>query len=300
MRLSQLQLLIHLASEGSLRAAAARMHLTQPALTKALRALEAEFGAPLVQRLPRGVRLTAVGEQVAARAARALRKIERAHEDVAWHLQDSLGSVTLGVSPVAGTLLTPGAVLRFQSRWPRVHIHLVDALYPRSLTQVRAGEIDIAVGLLPAEGAGHDVVAHPLMLSQDVIAARADHPLAGAKRLADLGAARWILIGPRGGPGDPRHLRLPARGLPEPEVTLTSESFPTLLALIQNLDLVAVMPRRFVAQYGARLNLVALPIEEPLTQTTIHALHRAEAPLSGAVERMLDALKQEAAEVGAT
>jgi DNA-binding transcriptional LysR family regulator len=297
MRLNQLQLLLNLASEGSLRAAAARMHLTQPALTKALRALEAEFGALLVQRLPKGVRLTAIGEQVAARAARVLREIERAREDVAWHLQDSLGSVTLGVSPVAGTLLMPGVVKRFQARWPGVQIHIVDTLYPRSLQLVRAGEVDIAIGPLPPEGIGHDVTAHALMLSQDVIAARSDHPLAGSRRLADLAGARWILMGPRGGPGDPRHLRLPARGMPEPEVTLTSESFPTLLALMGDADLVAVMPRRFVAQFGSRLNLAALPIEDTLTQTTIHALHRAETPLPAAVERMLDGLRQEAAEL---
>lgn len=299
MRLQQLQLLLNLGSEGSLRAAAVRMNLTQPALTKALRSLEEEFGAPLVQRLPKGVRLTAVGEQVASHAARALREIERAREDVAWHLQDTQGSVTLGVSPVAGTLLTPGAVMRYQARWPRVRIHVVDTLYPRSLQLVRAGEVDIAVGPLPVEGTGRDVVAHPLMLSQDVVAAREGHPLAKARRLADLAEARWILMGPRGGPGDPRHLKLSARGLPEPDVTLTSESFPTLLALMQSMDLVAVMPRRFVTLFGARLNLMALPVEEALTQTTIHALHRAETPLAGAVERMLDGLKQEAAELGA-
>ena len=82
MRLMHLQLLRAIAQTGSLRAAAEAMHLSQPALTKALRQLEMEFGAALVVRSSRGARLAPAGELLAARAdvQRAVR--ERTRENL--------------------------------------------------------------------------------------------------------------------------------------------------------------------------------------------------------------------------
>jgi LysR family transcriptional regulator, regulator of abg operon len=299
MRLQHLHLLLSLAQSGSLRASAQLLNVTQPALTKALRQLEDEFGAALVLRSPKGVRLTPVGELLAARAATVVRELARAREEVAWHTQPAQASIALGVSPVAGILLTPGAVARFNARWPQVRIRVVDALYPRSLAQLRSGELDLAVGPLPAEGPGRDVLAQPLMASQDVIVARRGHPLARSRHLADLADARWVLTGPAGGPGDPVHLPFEALGLPRARVVLECESFSTLLALMPTLDLVGVMPRGFVERYGPRMGLVALPIDDPLPQTVIHVLSRADTPLTLPAQRLLDALVQEAREVQA-
>ena len=300
MRLQHLHLLLALAQSGSLRASAQLLNVTQPALTKALRQLEEEFGTALVLRSPKGARLTPAGELLAARAGTVVRELARAREEVAWHTQHAQASITLGVSPVAGILLTPGTVARFNARWPQVRIRVVDTLYPRSLAQLRSGELDLAVGPLPAEGPGGDMLAQPLMASQDVIVARRGHPLIHSRRLADLTDASWVLTGPTGGPGDPVHLPFEALGLPHAQVALECESFSTLLALMPTLDLVGVMPLGFVERYGPRMGLVALPIEDPLPRTMIQVLSRADTPLTLPAQRLLDALVQEAREVQAS
>ena len=297
MRLQHLHLLLALAQSGSLRASAQLLNVTQPALTKALRQLEEEFGTALVLRSPKGVRLTSAGELLAARAGTVVRELARAREEVAWHTQHAQASITLGVSPVAGILLAPGTVARFNARWPQVRICLVDTLYPRSLAQLRSGELDLAVGPLPAEGAGRDMLAHPLMASQNVIVVRRGHPLIRSRRLADLTDASWVLTGPAGGPGDPVHLPFDALGLPHCKIALECESFSTLLALMPTLDLVGVMPLGFVERYGPRMGLVALPIEDLLPRTMIQVLSRADTPLTLPAQRLLDALVQEAREV---
>jgi DNA-binding transcriptional LysR family regulator len=294
MKIQHLQLLLKLAEAGSLRAAAEQMHVTQPALTKALRQLEDEFGVQLVLRSAKGVRLTPVGELLAARAASVMREIDRAREEVRWHSQPVSGEVQLGVSPVAGILLVPGAVARFNARWPQLRLHLVDTLYPRSLVQVRSGELDVVLGPIPAEGLGRDVTARPLVGTQDVIVARQGHPLAGARHLEQLASTGWVLTGPTGGPGDPRHLQLESRGLPAARIELTCESFSVLLALLPTLDCVAVMPRAFVERYGQRMGLVALPIEDALPQTMVHLITSAERPLTVPAQYLIDALVQEA------
>lgn len=297
MRLEQLQLMQALATCGSLRVAAREMNVTQPALTKALRLLEEEFGAPLVLRTPKGVRLTAAGALVAARAATVVREIDRAREDVAWQQRHATAHVAVSVSPAAAITTLPGTLARLRSRWPQVRVQVVDAVYPRALTMLRAGEVDLAVGPLPPEGPGRDLQVQPLFDAQQVLVVRSGNPLAGARTLAELQRADWIVAGPAGGPGDPARLGFDARGLRNPPVMVTCESFSTLLALLPSVDAVAIMPAGFYAGYAAPRGLLRLPIEDPLPRVSVHAAWRADAPLTAPAAHLLDALEQEARDV---
>lgn len=294
MRLQHLHLLLAIAQTGSLRASAQVLNVSQPALTKALRQLEDEFGAALVLRTPKGVRLTPAGELLAARAGTAVRELERAREEVAWHLRHAEAQVTVGVSPVAAILLAPGAVARFGARWPQVRLRVRDTLYPRALEQIRAGELDLALGPLPTAGAGRDLLVQPLFDSQIVIAARRSHPLARVKKLARLVDADWVLTGPAGGPGDPRNLRFDPAEDRTPQVRLECESFATLLALMPRLDVIGIMPRGFFDRYAPAMDLIELPIADALPSTTIHALYRADTPLTVPAQRLLEAFVAEA------
>jgi LysR family transcriptional regulator of abg operon len=294
MRFQHLSLLLAIAETGSLRASAARLNVSQPALTKALQQLEEEFGAPLAVRTPRGVRLAPAGELLAARAATAMRELERAREEVAWLAGRVDARVAVGVSPVAAMLLAPGAVERVGARWPQVRLRVVDALYPEALARVRAGELDLAVGALPDGPHGRDLLVQPLIRSRSVIVARRGHPLARVRRLESLSEATWVLVGPAGGPGDPARLGLEDRGLPAPRTRLECESFWTLLALMPRLDIVGVMPQAFAERHAPGAGLVVLPIADPLPETAVHAAWRADAPLTLAAQHLLDALLHEA------
>lgn len=294
MRLEQLHLIQALSEHGSLRAAAQAMNLSQPALTKSLRLLEEEFATPLVVRTPKGVRLTPAGNLVAARAATVLREVGRAREDVAWQLRHAASSVAISVSPAAAISVLPGALARLRSRWPQVRVQVVDAVYPRALTMLRAGEVELAIGPLPLEGAGRDLRVQALFDAQQVLVARPESPASGARALAALHTADWIVAGPAAGPGDPVHLGFDARGLPTPPVIVTCESFSTLLALLSSSDAVAVMPEPFYEGYAAPRGLIRLPIADPLPKVTVHVSWRADAPLGAPAGHLMDALEQEA------
>ena len=289
MRLQHLHLMLAIAQTGSLRASALALNVSQPALTKALHQLEDEFGCVLVQRSAKGARLAPAGELLATRAAAALREIERGREEIAWHQRHVEARVTVGLSPASAILLAPGAVARFGGRWPQVRLCVVDTLYPRALAQVRAGEIDLAIGPLPVEGVGRDLIVQPVFDSQNVIGARRSHPLSRARRLADLSDAAWVLTGPAGGPGDPMSL-----GQKAPKIRLECQSFTTLLALMPTLDVVGIMPRGFFDRYGPLLQLTTLPIEDTLPRLTIHVVSRGDAPLTLPAQRLVDAFVQEA------
>jgi LysR family transcriptional regulator of abg operon len=267
--------------------------VTQPALTKALKQLEDEFGATLVVRSPKGVRLAPAGEMLAARAATVVREIERAREELSALTQDTQTTLSVGVSPAAALMLAASTISAFQSRWPHVRVHLIDALYPKALEQLRSGELDLALGPLPPAGIGRDLQAGALIDSPSVIVAKKGHALARARRLDDLVGASWLLSGPLLGPGDPTHLGFEHRGLPAARVTVQCESFSTLLAVLPSMDTLAIVPKRFYEVHGPRMGLVALELQETLPATTIHIFSRTDAPLSLPAQRLLDTFWQE-------
>ena len=294
MRLQHLQLIQQIAETGSLRAAAERMHLSQPALTKSLRNVEEELGVALVTRSPRGARLTAAGELLSARAAVALREIQRAREEVAWHVQRAHALISVGVSPAAAAQLIPGALAHFRTRWPRIHVRLLDTLYPQALGQLRSGEIDLAIGPLP-KGSGYtDIHTQLLFASPLVVAARRTHPLRRAHRLAALDTATWLLTGPAGGPGDQAQLNL---WQPDDQARITPvvcESFSIVLTLLREMDVLALMPQGFFDYHAPAMGLIRLPIRDTLATTPVYAMWRADAPLSAPAQRLLDAFTEQA------
>ncbi|MBY4749693.1 LysR family transcriptional regulator, partial [Burkholderia cepacia] len=81
MKHHQLRALAAIAEHGSLRAAARAIHLSQPALTKAIRELELDLGVPLVTRNARGAQLTRFGQAVYARARLILAEMQHARDD---------------------------------------------------------------------------------------------------------------------------------------------------------------------------------------------------------------------------
>lgn len=82
MSLSQLEYFVAVAEEGHVGRAAARLHISQPPLTRQIQKLEDELGAPLFQRTPRGMRLLPSGERFLAHARRVLDAVEEARSSV--------------------------------------------------------------------------------------------------------------------------------------------------------------------------------------------------------------------------
>lgn len=189
--------LIEVAERGSLRAAADRLGITQPTLTKAIRRLEDEVSAPLFTRTSRGVTLTVYGEAV-LRHARAIEvSVREAHEEVAALKQGLGGRVRIGAGPSWQRSVLPEAVEAFRAEWPRVHLEIVGAMDDQLKARLRAGNLDIVLaamsGPVPVEP---DLTGRALIDDEYGIIASAGHPLAlmpGPIALSTLVDRQWIL-----------------------------------------------------------------------------------------------------------
>ncbi|MER6945810.1 LysR family transcriptional regulator [Nonomuraea sp. NPDC000554] len=174
--LRALECLLAVLDAGSITKAATRLHMSQPALSHQLAALEREIGAPVVERLPRGVRPTAAGRAMADDARAALLAAGRAVHAGREAARGSAGLLRIACaeSMTAG-LLAP--VLRTWRRLrPDVRLALTETTSADTLARlVEAEEADIALGPRPTRWAGHTVVIG----TEEIVAAmHPEHPLA--------------------------------------------------------------------------------------------------------------------------
>ncbi|MEU1428572.1 LysR family transcriptional regulator [Nocardia sp. NPDC005746] len=179
--LRSLECLIAVLDAGSITDAAAALHMSQPALSHQLAALEREIGAPVVERLPRGVRATAIGRAIESDARAALTAAARVVDSGRSAARGEAGRLRLACAEsLTASLLAP--VLRtWIRRHPAVRIHLTEAASADDLVHhLESGAADLAFGPRPTRWNG----AEELIGSEEVIAVLpADHPLCERDRL---------------------------------------------------------------------------------------------------------------------
>lgn len=228
--------LLEIAARGSLRAAAQRLGLSQPALTKAVRRLEDETKVPLLDRRARGVTPTVFGEAL-LRHARHLRATLRDAEDELAALRLGLGGrVRIGAGPSwLGTLL-PAAIERFRRERPEVRLHVTGGMDETLKGQLRDGGLDLVLAAISdLEPMGADLVGRALLEDDYRIVAHVDHPLAhrSAVDLAELLAYPWILPAAGTYMVTAINVVFRARRLPPPEPVIETDAQHLKLQLMR-------------------------------------------------------------------
>lgn len=136
---------------GSIRKAAARLNVASSAVNRQILALEEELGAPIFERLPRGLRLTAAGELCVEHIRDVLKNYEKLEGRIRSLKMPQAGKVTIvtTVGLAAGPL--PEIISRFIAAHPRVRIHLRNDGGSTTINPVLTGEVDIGLGFnIPA------------------------------------------------------------------------------------------------------------------------------------------------------
>ncbi|TCC01640.1 LysR family transcriptional regulator [Kribbella soli] len=143
--LIRLRVLAAVAAHGSVTAAAAALHYTQPTVSHHLARLEAATGAKLVQKAGRGIRLTPEGEVLARRAAEIVGRVDAADAELAAMVGLRSGLVRVGAFSSALSELVPSAAAELRREHPNIQFELTDVHPLVAVQQLRAGEIDLAI-----------------------------------------------------------------------------------------------------------------------------------------------------------
>lgn len=191
--LRQLEVFVAVAREGSLRAAAGQLHLSQPALSMALAELEAQLGADLFDRKRGRLYLSERGRDALPLAQEVLERTLELRRSVHGRGAALEGELRLGASNTIGNYLVGDLLGAFTAEHPKVAIRLA----VENTDTIVKGVLDHTLDLGCVEGAvAHvDIDARPWREDNLVICTRPDHALARRKRLRadDFAGARWIL-----------------------------------------------------------------------------------------------------------
>ena len=193
----RMKVLREVATQGSFSAAADALSFTQSAVSQQVAALERETGARLLERGPRGVRLTEAGEALVRHTDAVLARLQDAEEELQAIAGLRGGRLRMAGFQSAGATLVPRAVAVFHNRHPEVELSMLEAEPEEVPAMLKGGEVDIAFTF---DWTARPESADPALELVDLVddpydlVVRQGHPLAGRRqvRLADLAGEPWI------------------------------------------------------------------------------------------------------------
>ncbi|MBA2962609.1 MULTISPECIES: LysR substrate-binding domain-containing protein [Ramlibacter] len=190
----QVEVFLALSSTLSFSEAARISHLSQPALSVAIKRLEEVLGARLFERTTRHVALTAVGMEFQRLAQQLAGNVEQAQIRIREFAAGKRGRLTIAAGPSVAAGFLPAVMGEFSRRLPEVELRLHDELSGICLEMVRTGKADIAV--TPAMAAGNGLAAEDLFRDYLVAIFPAGHPLCAKRTLkwADLQAYPQVAV----------------------------------------------------------------------------------------------------------
>lgn len=275
------------AETGSLNKAAEVLHLTQPAITRQIKTLEAQLGVVLLNRTPHGVGLTPAGQAVLPHARAALAAVAACKHAA----QTAAGGGPERLRIAAGLMITlytlPPVITAFQDAYPAVPVELIPGHHRETLDKLLDYKADvafIATDVSAPETKAIKLFSDPLLL--------VSHPQPEPPcRLSDLGGRTLLVLQPQAG------LRQEVeRILAEHTVTCRLAEHPTVETIKTAAQLqmgVTILPASAVRDDVRAGRLAARPIADwPASTRTIRAFVRSEGTIPEPVRTFIHLLKE--------
>src|ERR1700761_8789848 len=259
LEIRHLETLLALAECGSLSKAAARLFLTQSALSHQLKTLESHYGAALVEKNVRPLRFTAIGQRLLGLARTVLPQVAEAGRDVARLAQGHSGPLRVAVQCHNCFDWLMPAMDSYRTLWPEVELDIISGFVMDPLPLLERGEAELAV--IHDEHAPHPHVAYsPLFRYQSVALMSPRHPLAAKTWLdaADFTTETLITYPVPDEMLDVmKHCLIPAGINPKRR---TAELTVAILQLVASGRGIAALPSWTVGNYIERGYVVSRPI----------------------------------------
>lgn len=291
----QLRALIQVAESGSIRAAARTMNLSQSALTKALRELEEDVGAELLQRSYRGIHFTAEGEALLARARLVQSTLERARAEIREMRGGAGAHVKVAITPLVSTAALPRVLAAFRKAQPMAELTFHEGLLVQALPGLIEGRIDFAIALAVAASLPYEIECERLAEIDATAFVREDHPLSGVTDWRAAIDEEWALNLSPGSQSMNMLDWLATQGLPVPRRVLHCSSPFLLLELVRRNTLIGFAPSSLIADPQISVGLRPLLLQPAPPCMTLGLLTLRGAPLGNAANKLADLFRRELA-----
>jgi len=281
-----LQAFVAIAENGSFSAAAERLHLTQPAISKRIALLEDQLRAPLFDRIGRQVALTQAGQLLLSKAKLILNEVIAAQRAIADLQGDVQGKLSIATSHHVGLHYLPPYLREFSTKYPQVKLdlHFLDS--EQAYHEILQGRFDLAIVTLALQQDAR-INSHTLWLDQLQFVAAPTHPLAAQSHLclADLSPHQAIM------PDTNTYTTQLIKGLFDRQgqaldITMVTNHLDTIKMMLSIGLGWGVLPRRLIDNELHILNVDHPPIERPLGY-----IHHEQRSLNNAARLFLELLR---------
>jgi DNA-binding transcriptional LysR family regulator len=287
--LRQLRVFIEVARLQSFSRAGDQIGLTQSAVSRCVRELEAEIGVKLVDRTTREVQLTDVGANLIASIPRLINDLDDALREIREIGEQRRGRVVVAASPTVACRLMPGVVADCGRQFPYVTLGLRDDVQSDVVHKVRSGEVDFGVIIGPF--AAEDLETEALTTDSFCVVVRRDHALAARDEVGwrELDGERLVMLDHASGSRPLIDAVMIEQGVRAPVVQELGHS-ATVFGLVEAGVGISVLP------------WLALPVPEgsslvarslvPRAERTVELVRRRDRSLSPAAEAVWALIRQ--------
>ena len=288
MNVKQLRAFVTVARYQSFAQAGEHLHISQPALSLTIKALEDNLGGALLTRTTRSVSLTSEGEVLLPLARRLLADWDDTEEMLRQRFTLQLGRVSVAAMPAFAGNLLPQSLKVFRQRYPRVNVTVHDVINEQVLELVRHRRVELGIGFEPENSDG--LRFHPLYLDRFVAVVPADSPLARQAQVTwrELLAEDFVALQR---PSAVRLLLEQHLAAEHGKLTVAFEShqLSTVGRMVANGLGVSAVPA-LCANQMQELGARCVALVEPTVERRIGVIAQADHKLSTAAQALLDVL----------
>jgi len=298
LRYKHLHMLVALSSSQNLHRASQSLNMSQPAATRMLREIEDMFACDLFERLPRGMRPTALGKELIRFAESALSGLDRCAEELMVRQQGGYGYLSIGTIMGAAPDLVMDSIAQIKTLNPQMRIRIMGDTSDQVIQLLEQGRIDLAIARRNAATDSEHYSFEPLGNERMLAVVHAGHPLAQREHLplAELVSDWPWILQPQTSPariGFDEALQHLA--LPQPADIIECSSVYSMQQLIQLTDAIMVLSESALRDYLKMGLVVALPVALEVQLAPFGIMLRKGDPVSRELGLFIDMLRQKAA-----
>jgi DNA-binding transcriptional LysR family regulator len=281
-----LRYFVEVARKGGFTRASESLHVTQPAISKMVKALEEELGTPLLLRERRRVKLTEAGRIVLERAEGVLDSLRGIEEEVVELASLRRGRLRLGIPPMVAVMFFPPLLAEFHQAHPGISLELREEGSRNIEALVMSREIDVGAVVLPTDERTFGTM--PFVRDELRAVLHPSHPLARRREIAlrELAGTPFVLYRPEFALHG-HILDACQRSGFKPEVVGESSHWDFIVAMVAADIGVALLPTTMCAQLDER-QVRAVRMTEPKIPWNAAFIWRRDRHLPAATRAWLD------------
>lgn len=277
-----------LAQHGHFGRAAEALGISQPALSIQMKELEDIVGGPLVERGPRQVRLTSLGETLLPRGRDILRSVDELTSLARTTSEELTGRLRVGVIPTVAPYFLPKVIEALAVRFPELELHLREAVTQKLVSDLAEGRMDVAIVALPVSESSLE--EHPLF-TEEFVLVRPEADAAKPAPPAELLREMRLLLLEEGHCFREQALSFCKMSTPRPRDLMEASSLSTLVQMVGAGIGVTLIPEMAIGT-EARTSAVSIArLQEPRPTRTIGLVWRKTNPLGRQFVKLAAILK---------